>query len=133
MVPLLLAMSVFAPTGTNVPDAGIPESLALERSAAIRDVRYGISLIVPEQRTAPVRGRVMIRFTVDAPRRIALDFSGPREGLRLRARGQDVAFVASPDHIVVPADAITSGRNELEVEFTAGDTALNRNDDFLYS
>ena len=35
-------------------------------------------------------------------------------------------------HIVVPAGMTAAGANRIEFEFTAGDEALNRNDDFLY-
>ena len=35
--------------------------------------------------------------------------------------------------MIVPADATQAGPNELTIEFIAGDEALNRNDEFLYT
>ena len=36
-------------------------------------------------------------------------------------------------HIVIPAEWTTAGSNQIEFEFIAGDEALNRNDEFLYT
>ena len=36
-------------------------------------------------------------------------------------------------HIVIPAKATRAGANRIEIEFIAGDDALNRNDEFLYT
>jgi aminopeptidase N len=36
-------------------------------------------------------------------------------------------------HISIPADALTVGKNVVEFEFIAGDAPLNRSDDFLYA
>ena len=36
-------------------------------------------------------------------------------------------------HVVIPESATQAGTNRIELEFTAGDEALNRNDDFLYT
>ena len=35
--------------------------------------------------------------------------------------------------MIVPAEATRAGENTIAIEFTAGDEALNRNDDFLYT
>ena len=40
---------------------------------------------------------------------------------------------ATTDHVVVPANQLREGRNEITVEFVAGDAALNRNPEFLYT
>jgi aminopeptidase N len=47
--------------------------------------------------------------------------------------GVPVVPVYANDHIVIAADATRAGVNVVEVEFVAGDEALNRNDDFLYT
>ena len=36
-------------------------------------------------------------------------------------------------HLVIAADALRSGENAIDISFTAGDEALNRNDEYLYS
>ncbi len=47
--------------------------------------------------------------------------------------GAAVTAAFPQDHIVLPAAALKPGLTEVDVEFTAGDTSLNRNPDFLYA
>ena len=44
-----------------------------------------------------------------------------------------VAIRSEHGHLVVPAESLKRGENIVEIAFTAGDEALNRNDEFLYS
>jgi aminopeptidase N len=134
MITLLLAMTLAAPTASDAPGRGISERLARERAAAIRDLRYDAAFVVPADRREPVRGRVAVRFRLAAPSRIVLDFAQPRDRIRdVRVGGKPVEYVAADGHLSIAADVFTAGNNEVLVEFVAGDDALNRNDDFLYT
>ena len=75
-----------------------------------------------------------VRFTLQAPHRVVLDFAQPREHVRAVRAGQaGVAFTLQNGHLTIPADATRAGQNELTVDFVAGDESLNRTDDFLYT
>ena len=52
-------------------------------------------------------------------------------GVRTPARS--IPYTIVPDHIVLPAEALQEGRNEILIDFVAGDEALNRNPEFLYT
>jgi aminopeptidase N len=117
-------------------ELGIPWELARHRKRTIQELEYAFDLEVPADREEPVRGRADISFRWDDPRRhdVVLDFMRPLERVeRVRANGADVAWQAVDDHIVIPASALERGGNRVEVEFAAGDDALNRNDEFLYT
>jgi aminopeptidase N len=130
MMPAVLAMLLAS--GAAPPEAGVPESLARERAAAVRNLRYDLDLQVPAARGAPVTGRVLVRFSLAAAGRTVLDFSRPREAIRgVRLDGRDAAFEAVNGHLVVAS--VTAGSHELAIDFVAGDEALNRNDEFLYT
>jgi aminopeptidase N len=130
MMAAVLAMVLASGAGT--PEAGVPESLARERAAAIRDLRYELDLQIPAARGTAVTGRVRVRFSLVSAGRVVLDFARPREAVRgVRLDGREAAFEAVNGHLVV--GSVTAGSHELEVQFVAGDEALNRNDDFLYS
>ncbi len=136
MVSLLMAMSLLAAQGAGAesPGRGISEALAEERAAAIRDLRYDLSLAIPADRQQPVEGRVVVRLTLQAPHRLVLDFAQPRDRVRsVRAGGREVAPQFADGHIVIPAGETVAGANEIAIEFVAGDEALNRNDEFLYT
>jgi aminopeptidase N len=115
-------------------DSGVSQPLALERASAIRDLRYDLTFRVPASKTDPVQGRVAVTLTLAAPSRLVFDFVQPRQNVRsIIANGADAGVEFVNGHIVVPATATRAGTNRIEVDFVAGDEALNRNDDFLYT
>ena len=135
MLGLLLAMMMASQMATDEPPGrGVSETLARERAAAIRDVRYELAFAIPAERTQPVRGRMVARFRLAAPQRVVFDFAQPRERVeRIRAGGADVSAVFANGHITLPESATRAGDNEIAIEFAAGDESLNRADDFLYT
>ena len=115
-------------------DRGISEALARERAAVLTGVRYELAFTVPADRQQPVLGRLVLRATMTGPHRIVIDFSAPRDRLRsVRVGDAEITPIYSEDHLIIPADATRAGENAIAIEFTAGDEALNRNDDFLYT
>src|SRR5262249_39364241 len=85
-------------------------------------------------KAAAIRGAATVRFRLEAPRRVVLDFAQPRDHIVSVTRaGAAIPFTAEDGHIRVASSQTTAGENELRIEFLAGDEALNRNDDFLYT
>jgi len=112
------------------PLSGIPLTLAQDRAGRVSDLRYNLDVTVPAERTSPVAGRITIAFTLsDASRPLVLDFSEPG-----RVTSSSVkSLTRVPDHVVIPANELRSGGNEITIDFVAGDAALNRNPEFLYT
>jgi aminopeptidase N len=134
MLTLLLATTLAAQTGAEPPGRGVSEALARERAVAIRALRYELSFILSADRTEPVQARAVIRFSLAAPHRVVLDFAQPRGNVRsVRAGGREVPFDFAQGHLTIAAAATRAGENEIAIEFVAGDDALNRNDEFLYT
>ena len=133
MVSIVLAALLAAAADQPVA-AGVPEALARERADAFRNVRYELAFVIPEDRAEPVLGRVVIRTTLTTPRRIVLDFEQPRESVQaVRVHDRPIDFTIENGHLIVPASETVAGENAIEVQFIAGNEALNRNDDFLYT
>jgi aminopeptidase N len=129
LLGLLFATAPVAP-----PVAGVPETLANERVAVIRDLRYELSFRIPEKKSEPIHGVETVRFELRAPHRVVLDFEQPRDRvLEVRIGGRPAAFQFDNGHLIVRASATKAGLNAIEIEFIAGDEALNRNDEFLYT
>jgi len=118
-------------------EEGVSWALAEHRAATVSELRYRYELQVPRERLAPVSGAVDVELRWSDPdqRDLVLDFRDP--GARVGAvmvNGVESSWTASHDHIVVPAQALTPDTvNVVRVEFEAGDEALNRNDEFLYT
>jgi aminopeptidase N len=80
-------------------------------------------------------GHEVIRFsTKDVTRPIVLDFTPGADYLRsVRVRGKPSNFRVVQDHIVIPKEEVVAGDNTIEIDFRAGDAALNRNPEFMYT
>ncbi|MEO5739173.1 MAG: aminopeptidase, partial [Vicinamibacterales bacterium] len=116
------------------PTEGISHTLASERAANISSVRYALSLSVPSKKEEPVRGIATVRLVLAGRAPLIFDFAQPSEKVSsIRANGQAVAIHAEHGHLIVPAESLEAGENIVEIAFTAGDEALNRHDEFLYS
>jgi aminopeptidase N len=130
----LLLMALAADPLSNSVDRGVSEALARERTAAFSAVRYDLAFTLPVSRQQPVEGTLRLAVTLATPRRIVLDFSAPKERIHsVRLGDTAVVPVYVEDHLIIPAEATRAGENRITIEFTAGDDALNRNDDFLYT
>ena len=114
---------------------GVSRTLSEHRSTTLSDVRYALGFEIPSAQDTRVRGSAAIHFaTSDASQPLVLDFTAA-EGSVLAAYvdNEEVAFEHLNGHVVIPATAITAGENVVEITFLAGDGALNRNPDFLYT
>ena len=133
MLTLLLAMSLAAATPVP-PEPGVSEKLAQERVAAIKDLRYQVTFVIPVERNAQVRGSVTVRFNLAAPQRVVLDFPQPRGNVQaVRTANGPVDAAFQNGHIVVAATEMRAGLNEVTVDFISGEESLNRSDEFLYT
>ncbi len=113
---------------------GVALELAERRAATIFNVHYDIRLSIPAARTEPIDGSVTTSFTLTEIGPLVLDFAQPAEHVHaVRVAGEPVDFEARDEHIIVPAAAMSPGHNVVDIEFTAGDGSLNRQDDFLYT
>jgi aminopeptidase N len=135
---MILALALFAvsafmqstSSSDQPPGAGISLTLAQERARRVSDLRYELHLSIPTEMTSAVTGRARITFALtDAARPLALDFTAPGRVTSASAKG----LTHVPDHLMIPPADLRQGRNEITIEFIAGDAALNRNPEFLYS
>src|SRR6266550_2752075 len=130
----LLLMALVGGLSADSVDRGVSEALARERAAALAAVRYDLAFTIPLDRQQPVQGRLLLRTTLAGPHRIVIDFSAPKERVHsLKVAGASISPIYSEDHLIIPAEATRAGENSIVIEFAAGDDALNRNDDFLYT
>ena len=116
---------------------GVSWALAEHRAETMSDIRYAYHLSVPDALNVPLRGTLHARFVWSDPRGgdVVFDFKDPDGRVSaVRVNDVPVQWVASHDHVVLPAQAlIQAEHNSVEIEFSAGDEALNRNEDFLYT
>ena len=117
-------------------DLGIPWELAQHRDRTLSNIAYAIELTVPETLDEPIMGRTAIDLHLDDPddHPLVVDFTDPAARVHaVSVNGIAAEWAPVNDHVVVPASALSQGANQVEIEYTAGDDALNRSDDFLYT
>ncbi|MBO2010289.1 aminopeptidase [Siccationidurans soli] len=116
-------------------EKGVSEALAAARKQLISGVAYDLRLNIPAQKTAPIAVTDLVSFTLKDNRSpVQLDFKASADHLhKLLVNGQPVALDHRNEHLVLPAAALKTGRNVVEIELTAGEQSLNRNDDYLYT
>ncbi|HXB96393.1 MAG TPA: M1 family aminopeptidase [Puia sp.] len=135
---LLLLCSIFSAAYGQTVSPGVPYSLAVHRSAVLRNIRYTLAFHLPAARESPVYGEEKLSFLLDSAWRgdqaVLLDFKTPDDAaasLRINGVSADVRCVN--EHLVLPARLLHKGANTIAIDFTAGNPALNRNREYLYT
>ena len=106
------------------PGPGIPLPLAEERARRVSDLRYNLHFSIAAEPASAIRGRAAITFTLkDAAQPLALDFTPPKGVRSVRTSAKPIPYTIVPDHIVLPAESLREGRNEILIDFVAGDEA----------
>src|SRR5262245_11122106 len=108
---VLAAISLMAPAQPVKldPDLGVSDTLAAARAGRLSNLRYDLAFTIPAQKTQPVAGRELIRFTLkDVDEPLVLDYAPDRAGIVLRseANGVEVSVRQVNGHIVFPKDAL---------------------------
>ncbi|WP_299700759.1 M1 family aminopeptidase [uncultured Pontibacter sp.] len=116
-------------------ETGVSRELAEHRNKTLRNVQYDIQLQLPASKTAPIPASEVISFDLsDMSQPLQIDFKEKQENLQLvKVNGKEIPLLFEKEHIVIAPKHLKVGRNEVQIDFTAGNLSLNRNEDFLYT
>ena len=134
VLPVVAAATACSGPGADV-SPGVSLELARQRAEALSAIAYRLELAIPEAVDAEIRGTALISFGLaDASAPLQIDFRAPPTALlAVLVNGDAATWRFENEHIVIPAAALASGPNEIEIDFIAGDAALNRNPGYLYT
>lgn len=118
---------------TNIYDSGISRQLAESRKKNINNLEYSLYYNIPESKDSTVSGKIDIRFTVERPQEIIIDFREEENVRAVMANGREVSYDLQNEHIIIPSKAVDKGENRICISFIAADQSLNRSDEFLYT
>lgn len=116
--------------------SGVDANFARQRKAKIDSLKYHISFNLPAESNLPVEGSELISFSYkpESGGELLLDFkAAPDQVKSLIVNGELTKPVIKGDHISIPDNTLKPGHNEISIDFIAGNRALNRRDDFLYT
>ena len=123
-------------TSKNKVEKGISFALAQQRKQVIKEIDYGLRLVVPEKQTDSITGTIKIYFLLikDESKYLFLDFNESENKLqRIAINRKPSKLIFENEHVIVPTDMLITGYNEVIIDFIAGDRSLNRNADYLYT
>ena len=124
------------PEVVQVPmEDGVSLELAEYRKSVISSVNYQLEFRIPNAYDQRIQSLETITFNLtDASKDILLDFRESAEMLQyleINDARQEIKF--DKEHIVLPAATLKKGMNTVEINFFAGETSLNRREEFLYT
>lgn len=115
-------------------EPGISIELAEYRKATISDINYNLTFNIPGEQDQPIKGSEIITLTLsDVSQPLQLDFrESPDKITSVSTNGKD-GYDFEQEHVIISSEHLIVGENTIEIEFTAGETSLNRNPDYLYT
>jgi aminopeptidase N len=119
----------------QLPDKGVSFALNEHRKKTIDSIHYALELDIPESKKEAIKGKELISFLLkNTSEPVTLDFNTDSTHLiSVKVKGKDVAHAFANEHIVIDAADLVKGKNEVEIEFIAGDMSLNRSEEYLYT
>lgn len=118
-----------------VIENGVSRSLALYRKSVLSNIQYQLDLDIPVQKTDPIVAHEILSFSLSTnllP--LQLDFkSDPASISTLLLNGHKIDVNYQKEHLILLPEFLHKGKNVLEIQFSAGEGALNRNSDYLYT
>ena len=134
VVPIVAGAAACSGPVTEIAP-GVSLELARQRAEVLSAINYRLDFVIPESVDAEITGLVRISFELaDAAVPLQVDFGAPPTAVRsVTVNGGAATWRFENEHIVIPAAALVRGRNEIEMDFVAGDAALNRNPGYLYT
>lgn len=128
----LLAIGMLAGCSQVPVEPGVSRELALDRASRIHDIRYELDFRIPEDKAMPLEGTETLVFTLKDRGVVQLDFREGAEKIHsIQVNGKAATVDYRNEHILL--HGLRPGENRIDIEFTPGDQALNRNDGYLYT
>ncbi|MBO9611483.1 MAG: peptidase M1 [Dyadobacter sp.] len=131
----ILAVSACTRPQNPAPEKGVSFALNQYRKQHIDSIRYQIELDIPAGKVGKIMGKESIAFHLNAlDSALVLDFNVDASHLQeVRVNGEKGDYQFVNEHIVIDVKHLNKGKNEVGIDFVAGDLSLNRSEDYLYT
>lgn len=119
---------------TNI-EKGVSLTLATFRKQQIDSVKYHLFFNIPKHVKDTITSKLILKLSLkDKSEPLVLDFN-PNTPPPTHAivNGKTISIHYQNEHLIIPKTHFLSGNNTIEIDFTAGDASLNRNDNHLFS
>lgn len=114
---------------------GVSLALAQARKAKVSNINYKLEFRVPNDFSQPIQSLETLSFNLsDNSEDLLLDFResvDKLKGLIINDRSAEINF--ENEHIIIDKEFLRRGKNIIEINFFAGETSLNRKEEFMYT
>ena len=116
-------------------ETGVSKELAVYRKSVISNINYKLELDIPKEKEVSIAADEVLTFHLKANKYpLQLDFKEDSEKIKqLEVNGQPATINHEHEHLTIDTKYLKEGQNTISLKFTAGNGALNRNDDYLYT
>ncbi len=113
---------------------GVSKELALSRKSVMSDIVYNLDFTIPENRDSAVLGKESIGFVLKKIGTVVLDFKESEDAVRsVAVNGKPVKYIFENEHLTIASKYTQEGKNNVSIDFVAGNQSLNRQDEYLYT
>ena len=132
---IFLLMSCASDRKKLIIEKGISYELAQYRKQQLSDIVYRLHFSIPKEKDLPIPTVLQVEFTViDLQNDVFLDFNEATEKLKsIKINDKKASINHQKEHIIVEKTQLQLGKNIVAITFDAGETSLNRNNEFLYT
>lgn len=116
-------------------EKGVSNELARFRKHQITGVSYELSFSIPKEKAESIPSNLNLNLTIsDLSQPLYLDFNEKTENIKsIIANGQALQINHYNEHLIISQENLKLGQNTIAISFVAGNSSLNRNDEFLYT
>lgn len=116
-------------------ETGVSKKLAIYRKSVLSNINYKIELDIPKNRNESINAAEEITFQLGASKYpLQLDFREDAKKIKiLLVNDVSVAVNHKDEHLIIDSKYLKQGVNVISMGFEAGESALNRNTDYLYT
>ncbi|NVK83055.1 MAG: peptidase M1 [Cytophagia bacterium] len=120
---------------TESVQSGVALDMAQHRKSVLTEVNYKLKFSVPESYDQKIQASEELTFNLsDNSKDLPLDFKVSPEHLKgIVVNGKSQPLELVNEHIILKAENLKKGNNKIEIDFWAGETSLNRKEEFLYT
>jgi len=118
-----------------VVQPGVDLEMAQYRKSVLSVVNYKLEFRIPDKFEQKIQALEELTFNLsDNSKDLPLDFKVSPESLKgVIVNGKSQPAELNNEHIVLKAENLIKGFNKVEINFWAGETSLNRKEEFLHT
>ncbi|MEJ7558389.1 MAG: M1 family aminopeptidase [Pedobacter sp.] len=116
-------------------ESGVSRKLASYRKSVVSDINYNLFFEIPSEKSEDIPATEVLSFKLlKVKHPLQLDFKELASKLKtVTVNGKTISIKHQEEHLVIAAEFLKAGGNEIKIDFIAGNGALNRNADYLYT